>query len=368
MWHKDFNQVFSTQDERMEYFKHITCPHPFASWEWMEVYAGYAVKNQSQLRLLSIYRDKELIALIPFQLRTEMQLGMRLRTLRLLGDPLADLYSFPRCDAPFMHTLLNALYSKPPIWDVVILSELTPDAYGDSLLRQCIDESARPWHRRHASRSPILNVPRQTEHPPTYSKSLGTRLKRARAKLANAGQAHFRQISPRPHEVDRHMYIIKSIEDASWKGRSSQGICSTTVKYTFFRELAYRFAQNGWLDIWYLELNNQVISYRFGFRHNKVFYDYNLAYLPEFAHLSPGRVLLDEIILRAPQHQLERIDASRGSLHDPHLLTDWSKQYRDHFRWWLFMPTLSGKTLALMLNTIRPIARRIFKRTPVVSH
>ena len=168
----------------------------------------------------------------------------------------------------------------------------------------------------------------------------------------------FERHQPTSADVADRVAECAVVENASWKGHGGKGIFSG-AGLALFTEVARRFADRGWLDIGLLRVDGRVVSYRFGFRQRGVFYDYNLAYHPEFAAGAPGRVLLAEMIASSRAQGLRCFDASRSGLGDTHLLADWCDERIDHHELWLFNDNLRGYLLQAARQRLRPLVNRL---------
>ncbi len=81
---------------------------------------------------------------------------------------------------------------------------------------------------------------------------------------------------------------------------------------TFFDRVAHAFAPLGWLRIDLLEIGERPVASTFSFDLNGTFYLYNSAYEPDVAWLSPGFVLVSELVKSCVERGLERFDFLRG--------------------------------------------------------
>lgn len=326
--------------------------HIFCSREWIESAALHLVPKGRKLLFLALWRGDKLAGWAAFTHGFERLQWIPTRTLRLLGYPLADkgCLGLPPDDSDLADALGQALRSCPLRWDTVILNEI-PQSYRESGLLAVLAHAARGTsYERHCSRAPRLDIKGRDPISLTasYTSTLRTRLRRSRKKLAAAGRVSLDRRLATADDVTELLPLLKEIEDESWKGTDGVGIFSTTERYAFFQALSRVLAQRGWLDIALLKLNGQAISYRYGFRLHGTFFDYNLAYRPQFHHLSPGRILLDDIVRTSAELHLTAVDACRGSLKTAHLLGEWTDAYRDHFDWWIFRPTPIGIVLNLL--------------------
>lgn len=299
---------------------------------------------------------------LPFGRARETMRGLPVRVMRVLGDPLADQCWFDPGAAWDWPAAVAAL-SRGPACDVVVLSELhAGEEERDAITRAARNAGLRPQWRL-CGQAPVvyLKTAGGDLKFEDYSSTLRRRLKRSRKKLDEAGQVTVEHHLPTPSEVDPLLERIKSIEDRSWKGDEGTGIFSA-ARLPFMRDVSHRLAAKGALELYFLNLDGVSISYRYGFRHAGRFLDYNLAYLPDYHHLSPGRLLLEEIVKTSRQEGLEAVDASRGSLERPHILRDWPCEIREHYRLTLYRNTPKGRLLHLLETRVRPVVLSLRER------
>ena len=80
----------------------------------------------------------------------------------------------------------------------------------------------------------------------------------------------------------------------------------------FFIRMAETFMPLGWLRLDLLEIGDRAIASTFGFELRDRFYLYNSAYEPDAARLSPGLVLVSELLKTSIERGLEVFDFLRG--------------------------------------------------------
>jgi CelD/BcsL family acetyltransferase involved in cellulose biosynthesis len=329
----------------------------FNAWEWTSGSAA-ALPPRRSLHVLSVRKDGTLVACLALTWGPERIHGLPVRSVRLLGDPLADRVAVPLApgEPGLGRVLLDALMTFPLPWDAIVLSELVEDRALMALITAWASERGVGLHWRHCARAPIigLDAPDVGALRATYPRTLQTRLRRSRKRLEAAGAVRFERSTPTPAEVDPLLGTFKTVEDRSWKGRRGGGIFGPPDRFAFFRALSLRIAARGWLDVGLLRLDGRVISYRYGFRFGGVYLDYNLAYDPDYAGLSPGRILLDEMIASSLELGLAAVDASHGTVRDGHQLQEWTERYTDHYQLWLLGGTLRGRALAILRNRVKP--------------
>jgi CelD/BcsL family acetyltransferase involved in cellulose biosynthesis len=326
-------------------------PEWLITW-WRHVGAG-------RLRVLTVRRGGRLVALVPMAERRERVCGVPAQVLALLGEPEADrlgLLADPDPDAAL--AAASAVVGAARSVDVLRLAEVPVGSRADEALRLITDTRGTAASRRVCARAPVLALDRPWRTIEAgYSRTLRTRLGQARRRQRKAGGLDFRRWQPEPTEVPALLASFREVERRSWKGARSAGIFADEGHWRFFLDLSRRLAQRGWLDVATLSTGDRLVAYRYGFRFREPFLDYNLAHDPADARLSPGRVLLDEVVRDSHRLGLVAVDASRGSLEPAHLLADWTPFSRWHARWTIFGPHARARALALAERRLKPVWR-----------
>ncbi len=366
-WHHGAAALDILQDEYQNLLSRCAATTLFNDWSWIRAAAAHDVLSGRETRILTVHRDRELVACLPMTWGREFLWGLPARTLRPLGYPLSDRIGLPVSDSEpgALKALVEALL-KPGFTqsDVTILSEL-PATAGYRAFFQ--DASLRSHSLvRLCGRAPIVDIPDQARAGRSFSKGLKSRLDRSRRKLRNMGSVTFERLRPPPEDVPGLIDLAASIEGRSWKGAAGTGIFSTPERRAFFEDVSRALAADRRVEITLLRLDGDVVSYRLGFLVGQTFLDYNFAYPEDLAALSVGRVLLGEAIDTAHEAGIRTFDASRGSLQRPNILHDWTDSSIEHDEVWLFARGIWGNFLRLAIAKGRPAAKRLMKRVEAV--
>ena len=86
----------------------------------------------------------------------------------------------------------------------------------------------------------------------------------------------------------------------------------TPLMETYFREIAHRFRERGWLSLPFLRVEGRDIAAYFSFRYRGIEYVYNSGYDPEYSRLSPGIFLAAHCIGQAIGRKLKVFHFLRG--------------------------------------------------------
>jgi len=96
------------------------------------------------------------------------------------------------------------------------------------------------------------------------------------------------------------------------KSRRDKAEFMTPEMEGYFRDIALRFREKGWLSLPFLRAEGKDAAAHFSFRYQGVEYVYNSGYDPEVARLSPGIVLAADRIRRAMERGMTVFHFLRG--------------------------------------------------------
>jgi len=109
-------------------------------------------------------------------------------------------------------------------------------------------------------------------------------IRRKLRRLNEAGEIRFRVIK-RPEEISENIDTFFSMFKAS---RPDKSEFLTDQMVSFFRLLAQRMAQRGFLRMFFLDIDKLPAAGVMCFDYNDILFLYNNGYNPQFSHLSPG--------------------------------------------------------------------------------
>ncbi|MBA3431404.1 MAG: GNAT family N-acetyltransferase [Actinobacteria bacterium] len=133
-------------------------------------------------------------------------------------------------------------------------------------------------------------------------------LRRKRRRLGrDYPDANFRSSTEESLERDLKIFVEMHREAEGMKGRFMGSEMAN-----FFQRIAEEFMPRGWLRLDFLEVGERPIASTFSFEVDDVFYLYNSAFEPEAARLSPGLVLVSELVKSSIAKKLKTFDFLRG--------------------------------------------------------
>lgn len=337
---------------------------PFNHMAWLQG-AEQSLKAKQQLKILLGYDNNELVICLPLILCAEKALGLPIKTLRHLGYPLSDRIALgvKANTDNFLGQALQEIRQKLS-FSLIQFSEITEQSAQASGLKQWQQQF---WYSedRLSCAVPVHQITEADRIEP--SGNIRYKLRKAR-KRANELPAHIERVALTSENVLEIIADISEVERLSWKGDDGVGVFSGEQRMKWMTTALTGFAETDNLRVLTMRHNDRCISYRLGFLDKGRIYDYNLAFLPDYASLGSGRLLLDEWIQWGLDENWQYIDASRVSLQDSsHQLHERCTEFIEHRRWTFYSMRPAGLFLGLSYKVwqfIKPLlqSKRLTKK------
>ncbi|WP_395593551.1 GNAT family N-acetyltransferase [Pseudomonas sp. B26140] len=324
----------------------VTDHTPFNHLGWLCA-AEQTLGERERLHILLGWDAEELQLCLPLVASRERYFGLPFRVLHHLGYPLADrLALLSLLGSEDMYSALALIHQRVP-HALLQLNELSEPAGEESALTEWMARSST-GERRLSCRVPVHLISeadhQEVSGDPRY------KLRRARKRIAACG-AEVRRIVPDAMSIGPLLHAISEVEAVSWKGDEGVGIFASDRSRQLIERAFIALAGQGLVRLVTLELNGRCISYRLGLLEQGRLYDYNLAFLPQYADLGSGRVLLEEWIRWGLDEHWRWIDASRVSLENSsHQMHERMTGQLEHWRWSFYSWRPSGLALGLALR------------------
>ncbi len=282
--------------------------HVFASPEWGRLW-WEEFGSGKDLFILTMRRGSEVVALVPLYRRPE---GDRL-LLRFVGGISLTDYLGPICSAENRDDVADALVAwlreTDVEWDVFDAHNMpVPFGFAEFLVERA-DSSGFDLNLEQEETTAILPLPDDWEK---YLGGLRSKerheLRRKRRRLQREhADASVRSATDESLERDFKTFVEMHRGTEGHKGHFMRPEIAT-----FFDRVARAFSHLGWLRLDLLEIGGDAVASTFSFEVERTFYLYNSAYEPHAARLSPGLVLVSNLVEDAISRGLERFDFLRG--------------------------------------------------------
>ncbi|HJR45522.1 MAG TPA: GNAT family N-acetyltransferase [Actinomycetota bacterium] len=294
----EWQQLLETDPDR-----HIFATPRWAKLWWDEFRTG------KDLFLLTMKRAGDVAAVVPLYRKTE---GER-RLLRFIGGIDLTDYLGPICSledrADVAETLVEWLLTTEVAWDEFDAHNMpVPFGFAEFLVESA-DRRGLDFKLDQEETAAVLMLPPDWD---TYLEGLESKqrreLKRKRRRLGREMPDHrFRTTTSESLEADLRIFV-----DMHRGAEGHKGHFMKPEIATFFERVARSFDEVGWLRLDFLEIGDRAVASTFSFRADNSFYLYNSAYEPDAARLSPGLVLVSELVRESIEKGVTYFDFLRG--------------------------------------------------------
>jgi hypothetical protein len=149
------------------------------------------------------------------------------------------------------------------------------------------------------------------------------------------------------------------VEHSSWKGRNGTACDQDDQTRAFYTQLANVAAERNWLSMFRLILDGRTAAVHYGLTYGGSYLLPKVAFREEFSELSPGLVLMNEVINACASREVTSIDFLGGN--DEWKLR-WSCKVVPHYWLYIFRNNFKGRMLHQMKFNWGPWAKQILKR------
>lgn len=311
--------------------------------EWYEHYARSIAKEE--LRFFIAYYYGRPIGILPLFERSRTAYGMRMRSLELPTHghmPLSDLIVDTRFVSPDFFLRFERFLARQGMpWDMLVLQNVPADS---CILRMLAAAEARhvvaDWREYHCIR-PQGGYDALAR---TLSSKTRENLRRARRRLEQAGAVEFVSASS-GEALTAAFAAFLDIEASGWKGKEGIGSAIKLHQHLhqFYQGIMRAFAPGGGCRINVLKLDGQAIAAQFCLVVDDNVYALKIAYDEAYARLSPGKILLDEMLRRALAASRDVNLTSSAAWH-----ADWRPREETAFKVTIFSGSWRGRVAYLL--------------------
>ena len=304
------DEVFGSEEWRalleVDPHRHIFATPQWNRLWWEEFGSSGARKD---LIVLTMRRGDEVLSIVPLYRKHED--GRKV--LRFMGGIDLTDYLGPICATDCREEVANALTSwlltTDVEWDEFDAHNMpVPLGFAEFLVDHA-DRSGLAFTLEQEETAAVMQLPSSWEE---YEASLIAKerheLRRKRRRLGREfPDAIVRTATPDSLDVD-----LKTFVEMHRGAEGHKGHFMKPEIATFFERVARSFMDEGWLRLDLLEIGSRAVASTFSFVYDGTFYLYNSAYEPDVARLSPGLVLVSQLVERSIDEGLEVFDFLRG--------------------------------------------------------
>lgn len=287
----------------------------FSTWEWLTCWWRCFGKNR-RLRVLALLDSTSLVGLAPFSISYERLGWFPLRVLRLMGDGSGDSDNLdvpvrPGFESAVAETILCDLGQKRRKWDVCQLNTLPYNSAVGACLAKLLSSSSWTFFE-YSSKSSAVPLPESwEEYLQTLSNEDQQNLSRYTRRIQKRHSARIYRCTEHS-QLPGCLDALFRLHQARWQSAGEPGSFSSTVRREFYEMLSRSLLDRGWLELWVLELDDEIAAVQFAFRYRDNVFQLQEGYDHQRNSDRPGFVLRGEVLKQLISEKVKTYDFLGG--------------------------------------------------------
>jgi CelD/BcsL family acetyltransferase involved in cellulose biosynthesis len=330
----------------------------FLRHEFMRVWLESFAPHRPVQVLTGRSADGSLLAVLPLILRRGFIRGIPVRELVAPANAHSCRFDMVAEDPGAAGEAVFRHLAARKDWDVLRIPDVPEGGQAWHIFRTAVAEGF-PVGAWPAQRSPFLLLPSTEEE---LQGSVSSQLRAtARRKLRQMEKRSPVQIERIPTSDDLALVLedFFQVERSGWKGKKGTACDQDTQTRTFYTRLAEVAAEKNWLALYRLTLGGQTVALHFGLIYDGVYLLPKLAFREEFSELSPGLVLMHEVVRDCIRQQINTIDFL-GTVDE--WKSRWTHDVVPHYWLYIFSKSFKGRLLWRMKFKWAAAAKQILER------
>ncbi len=334
-----FNDVKTDWDDLLQRSRNDSV---FQTWEWLfTCWNNFGHGNQ--LLIAGVWDDERLIGLAPMQISSVY--GLPLRRLQFLGTHVSDYLDFildADCADTARRAILGWLDANERRWDLLDLQNLPSDP---ATIMSDLDPC---WHCTAVEQdiSPYMRLPE------SWDEMMSGMGKKHRQEIRRSEKLIYKEFQVAPsvlcdEELGDGLESLFRLHSMRWQKQGFSGVVSEEEMRIFYREVAYAFAERGWLRMQGLKINGELQSVNYCFAYKGKGYGYLSGWDPSLAKFGVGTTLSAYSIRDAVECGCREFDFLRGN---ESYKSRWTDEHRTIYRMLVWRRSLRSRLSALLAN------------------
>jgi CelD/BcsL family acetyltransferase involved in cellulose biosynthesis len=335
----------------------------FLRHEWLFTWWKHLADDRV-LFILTARDDGKLVGVLPLALRGPQYARMVPRVLEFLGSGLIgsdylDAIVSPGREDDVFSGLSEYLHANG------LVLHLTQLKRGSSVAMGLMEHlNSRQWSVAETKINvcPFIDLSAQTwqAYLATLSSSQRYNFNRRLRNLEKSGMLEFNRVDS-PGEAGQGLKTVVSLHHSRWGSSGASEAFQTDATVAFHQEFVQLAAENGWLRIFILSLDNAPVAALYGLRYGSTFYFYQSGFDPGYSKQSVGLVMMGLAIKSAIEEGAGEYDFLHGS---EDYKFHWTTRVRELGRIELYPPHRRGRMFKRAIDfnrAARKVARRMLK-------
>jgi CelD/BcsL family acetyltransferase involved in cellulose biosynthesis len=287
----------------------------FLTWEWLSTWWKHFGEGRKPLILLVEDGDEPLAAAPLMLSRYKLPGFGAIKTVEFLGARHSDYNNFIilKRETECLKLITDYLVDNVADWDWIELKDIPENENGSNHFFSDIPLDL-DMKERVCNVCPFIALPESFEG---LMKGLSSNMRQDLRKKLRRIQKDYRVDLKKFDEaglsVNEAMKTFIELHQTKWTSEGFPGAFNEQVFRDFHMEVAERFADKGWLGLYFLMANDEPISGHYSFEYEQKSYYYLSAFLPQYSVHSPGSIMIMLVLKRCIENGITEYDLMRGA-------------------------------------------------------
>jgi CelD/BcsL family acetyltransferase involved in cellulose biosynthesis len=326
----------------------------FLTWEWLSTWWKHFGAGK-RLMILTVEDQGAILAVAPLMFSEyEAPAFGHIGKIELVAARDSDYNNFIilREDAAVVNSIVDYLKNNVQGWDWIELKEIPASADKLNLMNMFShDLSSNLTLKMNVCNScPYLVLPVSINLlMEKLSQKMRQNLMRRLREIRKDYRVELKRYDEAGYSVNQAMTFFARLNKARLSAQGMPGLLNE--KYDHFRnfqdDVAERFAEKGWLGLYFLMANDEPISAEYAFEYSGKVYAYLSGFDPSYSKYSVGNLIVMLLLERLIKDGFSEYDMLRGD--EPYKF-EWTNTYRQNFEIRLVQRTLLSKYYDLITS------------------
>lgn len=302
----------------------------YLTWEYLSIFLEHFGKRK-KLRILLAQNDSNIIAIAPLRQSRYKLLGpLSYDVIEPLAYQGADYTGFMlaeremECFKLFLDHFLE--YGD---WDFMYLYDFPETSVITELMPKA--SSAIPFASEfvEGAECPYITLPDSTD---TLMNGLDRKFRKDMRRCMKNLQRDYGKVELKGYDgfgsVEEAMTAYFELHQRRWKAKHMPGVFGRQAARDFHMDVAKHFAENGWLALYFLMVNDEPIATSYNYVYDQRMYFVLGGFDPNFSTYGVGNLVLAKVIEKCIEKGIKEYDLMKGS---EVYKSKWTKTYRKNF-------------------------------------
>jgi CelD/BcsL family acetyltransferase involved in cellulose biosynthesis len=307
----------------------------FSTWEWLSSWWHHFGENR-KLLLLMVEDAQKIVGIAPFMISKHKLRGpLHINKIEFIGAPHSDYHNFifSKKKTDWLLHVLNYLNTQVGDWDWIELTEICNDTATFHLLEKVLPLFQSKLRMQKKLYDICFYVSLSNSFDSVFaefSKSLRHNIKKALKRIKRDHKIEFLDYTETGLSVKEAMNVFIKLHSRRWGEKSL--LASSDVEGEKCREfhidVAERFSEKGWLGLYFLSVDDEFVSAKYGFEYGQKMYSYLSGFDPDYSKYSVGNLISYFVLNKLVTKGFIEEDLLRGP---EKFKSHWTTKYRQNF-------------------------------------